>query len=437
MVKTLTPELGADNGWFNALPPPPPARRITGTVKADWVVIGAGVTGLAAARRLAEHLPDKRVLLVEAERVGSGTSGRNSGFLLHCNFMRAKGYGNDPETIFSDVRLHAHGVETLRRLVGENQIECQWHEFGMLWAGAGELGDAGVRDRVSGIEMLGQEARSLDRRAMARITGSDFYTSGVIADGTVLVQPAAMCRGLARTLPDNVDVYEQTPVIGIHRGRPCRLIVANGEIETDGLVLCTNTFSPALGFGRNRMVPGALFASLTRPLSSAELDEVGEDGPWGILPGVVGGSTVRRTTDNRVLMRNGFSYVASQRIEATVLVEMRAQHRASIAKRWPGLADVEIVDTWGGIVGSTRNRGHIFGLLADRIWGSIACNGANMARGTTAGGLLADMIVGAGSALLDIQLSVPKPSWLPLEPILGFFARRRRRQMAAIGVSER
>ena len=400
-------------------------------------MVGAGVTGLAAARRLAEHLPDKHILLVEAERVGGGTSGRNSGFLLHCNFMGAKGYGNDRVTMFREARLQAHGTATLRRLVGENQIACQWHEFGMLWAGAGELGDAGVRDRAGSLEMLGQEARPLDPAAMARITGSDFYTSGVIADGTVLMQPAALCRGLARTLPNNVDVFEQTPVTGIHRGRPHRLAVAAGEIETDGLVLCTNTFSPALGFGRHRMVPSVLFASLTRPLSGAELDEVGEEGPWGVLPGVIGGSTVRRTTDDRILMRNGFSYAPSQRIEAAALVEMRAQHRASIAKRWPGLAGVEITDTWGGIVGSTRNRGHIFGRLDDRIWGSIACNGANMARGTTAGGLLADMIVGADSELLDIQLSVPKPSWVPPEPILGFFARRRRRQMAAIGESER
>ena len=437
MAETLTPNFGTGNGWFNALPDPPPARRVTGTVKADWAVVGAGVTGLAAARRLAEHLPDKHILLVEAERVGGGTSGRNSGFLLHCNFMRATGHGNDPETLFRDARLHAHGVETLRHLVGKNQIECQWHEFGMLWAGAGELGDEGVHDRANGLEMLGHEARPLDRAALAGLTGTDFYTSGVIADGTVLVQPAALCRGLARTLPNNVDVYEQTPVVEINRGRPLRLTVADGEIETDGLVLCTNTFSPALGFGRNRMAPGALFASLTRPLSGAELDAVGDAGPWGIVPGVVGGSTVRRTTDNRILMRNGFSYLPGQRIEAATLVEMRAQHRASIAKRWPGLAGVEIVDTWGGIVGSTRNGGHIFGRLDDGIWGSIACNGANLARGTTAGGLLADMIVGAGSELLDIQLSVPKPAWLPPEPILGFFARRRRRKMAAIGESER
>ena len=437
MVETLTPNLGTDNGWFNALTAPPPPRRVSGTVKADWVVVGAGVTGLAAARRLAEHLLDKQVVLVEAERIGSGTSGRNSGFLLHCNFMGAKGYGSVTETMIREARLHAHGAETLRRLVGENQIECHWHEFGMLWAGAGELGDAGVRDRINGIEGLGQEARSLDRAALARITGSDFYTSGVITDGTVLVQPAALCRGLAQTLPNNVDVYEQTPVVDIHRGRPHRLVVAGGEIETDELVLCTNTFSPALGFGRNRMVPSALFASLTRPLSGAELDAVGNEGPWGVLPGVVGGSTVRRTTDNRILMRNGFSYLPGQRIDAATLVEMRAQHRISIAKRWPALAEVEIADTWGGIVGSTRNRGHIFGRLDDRIWGSIACNGANMARGTTAGGLLADMIVGAGSELLDVQLSVPKPSWLPPEPILGFFARRRRRKMAAIGESER
>ena len=436
MRRVRTPDHGSTNGWYNVLPEASPPKKLSGNEKADWVVLGAGVVGLAAARRLAEHLPQARILLVEAERVGSGNSGRNSGFVLHCYFMSGARYAVD-DSLHREARLNGHGVDTLRRLVRDNQIECDWHEFGMLWAGAGELGDAGVHEHTEGLHALGQATRGLDKAALKQITGSDFYTSGVIAEGTALMQPAAMVRGLARSLPANVELLENTVVTRIERGRPLRLMSPLGAIETGGLVLATNTFSPELGFGRLRVVPGATFASLTRELSEAELAQVGEEGPWGLLPGVIGGSTVRRTSDNRILIRNGLAHVPDKRIDSAMLPEMRARHLASIKKRWPKLAHVEMADTWGGVLGGTFNRGQIFGRLTDGIWGSFPCNGANIARGTTSGELLADVALSADSPLLEDQLATPLPTLLPPEPILGFFARRRRRQMEMEGIEER
>ena len=69
-------------GWYAMLPPPAPANRLKGKQNADWVVAGAGVTGLAAARRLAELGPDTRVILLEEYRIGYGASGQNSGFII-------------------------------------------------------------------------------------------------------------------------------------------------------------------------------------------------------------------------------------------------------------------------------------------------------------------------------------------------------------------
>ena len=437
MRRTGMPAHGSTNGWYNVLPEAPPAKALHRNEKADWVVLGAGVVGLAAARRLAEHLPQARIVLVEAERVGSGNSGRNSGFVLHCYFMSGGRYAVD-ESLHREARLNGHGVDTLRRLVRENQIECDWHEFGMLWVGAGELGDAGVREHTEGLHALGQQTRALDKAALKRITGSEFYTSGVLAEGTALMQPAAMVRGLARSLPANVELLENTVVTKIERARPLRLRSARGVIEAGGLILATNTFTPDLGFGRFRVVPGGTFVSLTRELTESELDEVGEEGPWGVLPGVIGGSTIRRTSDNRILIRNGLAHLPDKHIDDEMLAEMRIRHFESIAKRWPRLTHVEIADTWGGVLGGTFNRGQIFGRLGDGIWGSFPCNGANIARGTTSGELLADVALGdTNSALLADQLATPLPTLLPPEPILGFFARRRRRQMEREGIEER
>ncbi|MEQ8370907.1 MAG: FAD-binding oxidoreductase [Alphaproteobacteria bacterium] len=430
------PDLGDTCGWFNVLEPPSPSRRIEGRQKADWVVVGAGVTGLAAARRLAEHKPGARILLLDATRIGNGNSGRNSGFALHCWFMGATGYSNDLTVLHREARLNGAGAETLRRQVRENQIECHWHDFGMLWAAAGPAGEGGVADRQKGFGLLEQDCEMLDGKAMQRLTGSSFYTMGVRAKGTALVNPAAMCRGLARTLPANVTVYDQTPVTGLRRGRPHVLSVAGGEIETENLILCTNTFSPGLGFARFRMAPVSNYASLTRVLSDDELKEVGGEGPWGLLPGVTGGSTVRRTSDNRIMIRHGARFVPQWRFTQEHFDWARTKHYQSIAKRWPALKDVAIEHTWGGVLGTTRNRGHIFGRLDDNIWGSIACNGANVAKGTAAGGLLADHIVGATSPLLNDMHSQPKPAWLPPDFILGYFVNKRRHIMAQNGADE-
>ena len=63
---TLLPRYDRNNGWFETLPEVPPAAPLSGPTEADVVVVGAGFTGLAAARRLAELRPEARILLVEA-----------------------------------------------------------------------------------------------------------------------------------------------------------------------------------------------------------------------------------------------------------------------------------------------------------------------------------------------------------------------------------
>jgi len=78
----LTTDMRHASGWYAMLPQPQPARRLNGHQVADWVVVGAGVTGLAAARRLAELVPEARIVLLDGHRVGYGASGRNAGFII-------------------------------------------------------------------------------------------------------------------------------------------------------------------------------------------------------------------------------------------------------------------------------------------------------------------------------------------------------------------
>ena len=70
------------NGWANALPARKARPPVSQDITADWLVIGAGYAGIAAARRLAQNHPEASITLVDACAVGDGASARNSGFVI-------------------------------------------------------------------------------------------------------------------------------------------------------------------------------------------------------------------------------------------------------------------------------------------------------------------------------------------------------------------
>ena len=188
---SITPDDGNTNGWYNILPAPPPARRVQGQMSCDWAVVGAGVTGLAAARRIAENCPNDKVFLIEGQRVGRGVSGRNSGFVLGVWFHGELKDEQIPQ-VRALQRLNESGRAQLRRLVQENQIACQWSDWGQLYVSAGEVGDRRLEDYQRGMEKLKEDHRVLTRQEVSKATGSDFYRWAIHTPGTALMNPAAM-----------------------------------------------------------------------------------------------------------------------------------------------------------------------------------------------------------------------------------------------------
>src|SRR6476469_9365953 len=70
------------SGWYALLPPPGSPRVLQGRHDADFVIVGAGFAGLSAARRLTQLAPGARIVVLDAQRVGWGAAGRNSGFMI-------------------------------------------------------------------------------------------------------------------------------------------------------------------------------------------------------------------------------------------------------------------------------------------------------------------------------------------------------------------
>ncbi len=422
----LLPQNDGRCGWYDTLPQPPAATPLRGKAEADWVVLGAGLAGLAAARRLAELQPRKRIALIDARRVGFGAAGRNSGFMIDLpHDLASHSYTGARETDLRQIRLNRGAIVYMRDIVQRCGIQCDWQEKGKLHGAVEPHGIRALTSFAKGLSALDEPYHELDRQAMKRITGTDFYSAGLRTPGAVLVQPAALCRGLGATLPANVQLYEDSPVRDITIGAPHTLITDQGQLKATKMILANNAYAAQfsqLGL-KGRILPVYTYGSLTRPLTPHEQDALGGEESWGLIPSDPMGTTVRRLSNGRICIRNSFTYNPSVSASANRLQRVRTSHCRSFEKRFPMLPKVDMEYTWGGALCVSRNGGTPFGEIKPGVFSAVCQNGLGLTRGTITGKLIAEYALGVESELLNDMLQQPKPIANPPEPLLGLGVR--------------
>ncbi|MDR2318453.1 MAG: FAD-binding oxidoreductase [Pseudomonas sp.] len=407
-------------GWYHLSKPRTPRPAHSGHSQARWVVVGAGFTGLAAARQLATNFPNDEIVLVEAQEVGFGTSGRNAGFAIDLpHDIGAEDYIGDIDIAKTVLKLNLGGQAYLKELIERYDIECQFRHCGKYQAAIEDRGIAVLDAYRRGLDKLGQPYEVIEGRDLPEHIGTHFYRKGLFTPGTALLQPSALVKGLADSLPSNVSLYERTPITDVEYGDKVVLRHANGSITADKLVLTTNAFGMSFGFLKGRMLPVFTYGSITRPLTEDEQARLGGKPFWGVIPADPFGTTMRRTVDNRLLIRNSFSYNPDGRSNRKYLERFVERHRESFARRFPMLPGVNFEYTWGGALALSRNHMGFFGKLAPNVVGALCCNGLGVTRGTVTGKLLADWLAGDKNELIEFLLNAPGPCANPPQPLVS------------------
>ena len=407
-------------GWYHLSKPRTPRPAHSGHSQARWVVVGAGFTGLAAARQLATNFPDDEIVLIEAQEVGFGTSGRNAGFAIDLpHDIGAEDYIGDIDIAKTVLKLNLGGQSYLKELIERYDIECQFRHCGKYQAAIEDRGIAVLDAYRRGLDKLGQPYEVIEGRDLPDHIGTHFYRKGLFTPGTALLQPSALVKGLADSLPSSVSLYEHTPITDVEYGDKVVLRHANGSITADKLVLTTNAFGMSFGFLKGRMLPVFTYGSITRPLTEEEQARLGGKPYWGVIPADPFGTTMRRTIDNRLLIRNSFSYNPDGRSNRKYLERFVERHRESFARRFPMLPGVNFEYTWGGALALSRNHMGFFGKLAPNVVGALCCNGLGVTRGTVTGKLLADWLAGDKNELIEFLLNAPGPCANPPQPLVS------------------
>jgi len=370
--------------WYaETAAPLPPCATLRGEVRADVCVVGGGYTGLSAALHLAEA--GFSVVLVEAQRVGFGASGRNggqvgSGQRQDQDWLERHAPG-DARALW---RIAESAGALVQSLIARHAIDAAWRP-GVAHAQRSVQGVAAGRRyaehlaRVYGYEQI----TPLDAAGIADLTGSRAFAGGALDRGAGHIHPLRFALGLARAaVAAGVTVHEGSEVI---EAAPGRVRTSGGVVTCDHVVLGCNgylgTLAPQVAA---RVMPINNFIVATEPL----------DAHPDILPGDVAVADDRfivnywrLSEDRRLLFGGGESYGYRFPRDIAALV------RGPMLSIYPQLRDVAMTHAWGGTLAITMNRMPHFS-RAGGVYTASGYSGHGVAMAVMAGQMIAEAVAG-------------------------------------------
>ena len=412
--------------WINDLPEKLSANKVINIKECDWLIIGAGYTGLSAARKLGQIHPNSKIILVDAQVAGEGASSRNSGYLVDTTLNDGFTSNKELDNYKKKTDIYNLGIESVKKFIQEHQVDCDWNECGKYFASSKVEDTKILKNFSDNLNKLGFEHNLLSNKELERKLGTNFYNIGLYTRGGILLHPGKLVRAMIDTLPKNVNLYENSLLLNWNKVNDIVICnFKNGSIKTKKIIFATNAFLKSLGIKSNYNFPITLTASMTRSLTKEEFVSIGQPKEWGVLPVRPLGATIRMTKDRRILIRNTVEVYNPYRMPKSELRKRSLKQKIGIKKRFPQLPENIIESSWSGIVSRSRNSSQIFEKIDDNIFVAGCYNGSGIGVGTLFGEQIAIKASNENTKEIETIEARNKPTWLPPDPILSLGVRTR------------
>ena len=250
--------------WINKLNPRTNIQTLSKDLECEWLIVGAGYTGLSAARKLAEIYPNKTITLIDAQLAGEGASSRNSGYLVDTTLNDGFTSDTDLENYKKKTDIYKLGIKAVKKFIQEYQVDCDFNECGKYYASS-KIDDQKILENFSKVlSKLNYENHLLFKNDLKKQLGTNFYKVGLYTKGGILLNPGKLVRAMINALPNNVNLFENSFLINwkINNGKIiCEF--EKGTIKSKKIIFATNGFLKSLGIKKNYNFPLTLTASMT------------------------------------------------------------------------------------------------------------------------------------------------------------------------------
>jgi len=413
-------------GWINDLDKRSNIKILDKDKSCDWLIVGAGYTGLSAARKLSEIHPNQKIIIVDAQLAGEGASGRNSGYLVDTTLNDGFTSNKELSNYKKKTDIYRLGIDVVKKFIKEHQVDCDWNESGKYFASSNQKDRKILENFSKTLIKLKFEHNILEKDGLGKKLGINFYNLALYTKGGILLHPGKLARAMVDTLSDKVELLENSQLNEWLKNNDTIICKFNNhKIITKKIIFCTNGFLKSLGIKNNYNFPLTLTASMTRPLTDIEFKSMGEPKEWGVLPVRPMGATIRMTKDKRFLIRNTAEVYNTLNMSKMNLYKRSLKQKIGIKKRFPELPDDIIQSTWSGIVSRTRNSSQIFEKIDKNIFVAGCYNGSGIGVGTLFGEQIAIKASNEHTKEIETIETRNKPTWLPPQPFLNLGVKSR------------
>jgi glycine/D-amino acid oxidase-like deaminating enzyme len=407
-----------NNLWEAITPPAADRPALPHDADADVVIVGAGYTGLWTAYYLAMADPSLRIIVLEAETVGYGASGRNGGW-CSSNMVGLDALLVNPVTRAPGAALQRELIATVGevgRVVETEGIDCDYDRGGSVVVAAHATQVPRIKEGIEirrDADFGPEDFRWMDARETSTRIRPAINMGASFTPHTAALNPLALVRGLAEAVERlGVKIYERPRVAAIESGR---VTTDRGRVTGITIVRATEAYTALLPGSKREVVPVYSLMVATPQLDEDTWNEIGLENRETFADGrriIVYG---QRTADGRIAFGGrGAPYHFGSSIEPKhdheeSVFEGLAQ---SLGEMFPVLGNVEVDYAWGGALAITRD--WLASIVFDRATG-LAQAGGYAGQGVPAANL-------AGRALRDLILE--RDSDLLALPIVGHVSPR-------------
>ena len=427
--------------WLAALPPRDPAPPLTGTVDTDLCIVGGGFTGLWAALHAKADDPAREVVLLEADTIGFGASGRNGGFVMSSlTHGLANGLARFEAEMAVLERLGAENLAGMQADLERHGIDCRLELSGDLVAILEPYQDAWIEDEVDLLRRFGHDVEVLDGPAMRAEVASPTYRAGIWdRTGAGLLDPGRLADGLrAAAQRTGVRIFERTRAEALERRGSDGVAVAaagGGRVRARGALLATSAFPPLLRAIRRYVVPVYDYALVTEPLSAAQRDAIGWRRRQGLSDGANQFHYYRLTPDDRILF-GGYDAVYRFRGPVDPVHDDDEQSFARLSAHFfhtfPQLEGLRFAYRWGGAIDTSSRFSVFFGTALDgRVAYAVGYTGLGVGATRFGARVALDLLDGRETEATCLRYVRTRPVPFPPEPLRWAVVQLTRNRLAA------
>lgn len=410
--------------WLDDPHKPEKTESLKNNIEADLCIIGGGFTGLWTALLAKQRNPQQEVVLLEANHIAYGATGRNGGF---CSASLTHGFSNGysrwKKELPKLLQLGRENLDEIENTIKQFNIECDFIRSGEINVATESYQIDDIHEEVALLQQYGIDAKYLSQEEVRARVNSPSYLAAMLDPDMAMLNPAQLAWGLTKIcLGLGVKLFEGTQVESLVEKRDVVIVkTQRAEIKSKKIALATNAFHPLLKHLSFYIVPVYDYVLMSEPLSKTQRDSIGWQGREGIGDNGNQFHYYRTTQDNRILF-GGYDAIYFKHNQIDSSLENNPASFGLLAEHFfqtfPSLTGLRFTHAWGGVIDTCSRYAAFWDTsMNGKVAYSLGYTGLGVGASRFGANVMLDLLSGEKTERTELKMVKSKPFPFPPEPL--------------------